>query len=154
MPTRPYSRHTVSSTAPAVAQPGDEWFDSSKNKLYKYVATSGTNVGWIEISQVIPTTTTIATYPIISSLDSSTLNSTQCVIVTPTIGSVTYTLPDASTMIGKFFIIKRLTSGTVTITPYAGQFIETGASDVSFTIPAQYDSYTFVSDGINRWHVV
>lgn len=87
-------------------------------------------------------------------LASTTLDATQYIITTATTGNIIYTLPDASTAANRVYIIKRLTTGTVTITPATGQYIETGAVNVSFLIPAQYDSYTFVSDGTSKWYIV
>ena len=46
MASRDYTRHTVSSTAPAIARVGDEYYNPTTNTLYKSVAYNGTTVQW------------------------------------------------------------------------------------------------------------
>jgi len=84
----------------------------------------------------------------------TTLDATQYIITSAATGNVVYTLPNAATAANRVYIIKRLTPGTVNITPAAGQFIELGSAGAAFSIPAQYDSYTFVSDGTNTWFII
>lgn len=84
----------------------------------------------------------------------TTLDATQYIITSAATGNVVYTLPNAATAANRVYIIKRITPGTVNIIPAAGQFIELGSAGAAFSIPAQYDSYTFVSDGTNTWFII
>lgn len=51
MSTRQFSKHTVSTTQPMGGQAGDEWWDPSANRYYKYVLSSGVSPQWVEIAQ-------------------------------------------------------------------------------------------------------
>lgn len=84
----------------------------------------------------------------------TTLDATHYIITTPATGNIGYTLPSAATAANRVYMIKRLTTGTVIITPASGDSIETGAANATFSIPAQYDSYTFVSDGTSKWYII
>lgn len=84
----------------------------------------------------------------------TTLDASHYIITTPATGNIGYTLPSAATAANRVYIIKRLTTGTVIITPASGDSIETGAANATFSIPAQYDSYTFVSDGTSKWYII
>ena len=46
MASRDYTRHTVSSTAPAIARAGDEYYNPTTNTLYKAIDYNGTTVQW------------------------------------------------------------------------------------------------------------
>ena len=46
MASRDYTRHTVSSTAPAIARVGDEYYNPTTNTLYKAIDYNGTTVQW------------------------------------------------------------------------------------------------------------
>jgi len=48
MSTRDYSVHQVSSTAPSGGKVGDEYYNPTTNKLYKYVALNGTSPAYAE----------------------------------------------------------------------------------------------------------
>ena len=48
MATRDYAIHQVTTTAPAGGKVGDEYYNPSTNKLYKYVAFNGTSPGYAE----------------------------------------------------------------------------------------------------------
>lgn len=84
----------------------------------------------------------------------TTLDASHYIITTPATGNIGYTLPSAATAANRVYMIKRLTTGTVIITPASGDSIETGAANATFSIPAQYDSYTFVSDGTSKWYII
>lgn len=84
----------------------------------------------------------------------TTLDATHYIITTPATGNIGYTFPSAATAANRVYMIKRLTTGTVIITPASGDSIETGAANATFSIPAQYDSYTFVSDGTSKWYII
>jgi len=59
------------------------------------------------------------------------------------------TLPDASTVSGKIYIITNANaSGVITINPYAGDTIA-GLSTIS--LPTQYDTVLLISDGGTNW---
>jgi hypothetical protein len=58
MSSRSYSKHVVSNTQPVGLQPGDEWYNSVTNKLYKIVVGSGTTVRPIEIIASVTSTGT------------------------------------------------------------------------------------------------
>lgn len=48
MASRDFIRHFVSITAPTGSTVGDEWFNTSTNRLSKRVVTNGTTVEWVE----------------------------------------------------------------------------------------------------------
>jgi hypothetical protein len=48
MSTRDYGVHQVSSTAPSGGKVGDEYYNPTTNKLYKYVALNGTSPAYAE----------------------------------------------------------------------------------------------------------
>lgn len=65
-------------------------------------------------------------------------------------GSVTITLPDATTVTpDTIFTIKRTTAGANTLTVNAESGNIDGAA--SQTINTQYASYSYISDGSNYW---
>lgn len=65
-------------------------------------------------------------------------------------GSVTVTLPDATTVTADtIFTVKRTTAGANTLTVTTGGGNIDGAA--SQTINTQYASYSYVSDGTNYW---
>ena len=83
-----------------------------------------------------------------------TLGSTHHVVFATGSGNYTYTLPLTTTNAGREYVIKRYTSGTVSVAPNAADSIENLAANTPFTIPAQYDSYTFISDGAGKWYII
>lgn len=67
-------------------------------------------------------------------------------------GNVTITLPDASDATpDTAFVVKRTTGGVNTLTIATGGGNIDGAATKS--MPTQYDTFTFVSDGSNYWIV-
>lgn len=65
-------------------------------------------------------------------------------------GDVTVTLPDATTVTADtVFTVKRISGGANTLT------VTTGGGNIdgtaSHSIPTQYASYSYVSDGTNYW---
>lgn len=48
MATRDYGIHQVNKTAPSGGRLGDEYYDPTANKLYKYVALNGTSPAYTE----------------------------------------------------------------------------------------------------------
>ena len=67
-----------------------------------------------------------------------------------TSGNVTITLPAASEVTADtIFTVKRISGGSNTLTVATGGGNIDGAA--SFSIPTQYASYSFVSDGENYW---
>lgn len=56
MTTRTSIVHTVSDTQPPSAGIGDEWYNSTTNKLYKNISYSATSPQWIEMFTTTPTT--------------------------------------------------------------------------------------------------
>lgn len=70
-------------------------------------------------------------------------------LIDTTAGSVTVTLPDPSTVVGRTFIIKRITGGGNTLTIQGTSGNIDGAASVSISV--QYNSLTFKSDGTNYW---
>lgn len=48
MATRDYGLHQVTATAPSGGKIGDEYYDPTTNKLYKYVAQNGTSPAYAE----------------------------------------------------------------------------------------------------------
>lgn len=69
--------------------------------------------------------------------------------VDTTAGNVTVTLPAASTVVGRSFIVKRKTGGTNTLTVQTVSGNIDGGATAS--IPTQYTSLTFKSDGTDYW---
>jgi hypothetical protein len=53
--TRNFIKHTVSTAQPPITNVGDEWFDSSANKLYKAMVSTGTTLQWTELVQSLAT---------------------------------------------------------------------------------------------------
>lgn len=51
MSRRDYIKHYTSPSQPSDAQAGDEWYNTSTNKIYKKLIDGGTSTSWIEISQ-------------------------------------------------------------------------------------------------------
>ena len=51
MPIRLYPKHTASTTSLAAPQAGDEWWNTSTNRYYKYAVVSGLAPQWVEIAQ-------------------------------------------------------------------------------------------------------
>lgn len=108
----------------------------------------------------IGTTTPVSTFQVNGSFgtqynlisDTTTLDNTyNFVAVTSTANAVGIILPTASTTIGREYTIKRISAGnSETILPTGSDTID-GAS--SLPIPAQYQSYTVVSDGVNQWFI-
>ena len=75
------------------------------------------------------------------------------VILVNAAGAVVISLPPASTVIGREYIIKKTDGNTgnpVTITPNSGDHID-GQTSVTTTL--QYQSYTIISDGSN-WNII
>lgn len=50
MASRDWLKHSTGSSSPSDATLGDEWFNTSTNRLLKRVATNGTTVEWREVS--------------------------------------------------------------------------------------------------------
>lgn len=72
--------------------------------------------------------------------------------VDTTSGSVTVTLPDATTVTPDTpFVVKRTTAGANSLTVSTGGGNIDGAATKSMA--TQYDTFTFVSDGTNYWIV-
>ena len=71
------------------------------------------------------------------------------VLVDTTGGNITITLPDATTVLGREFTVKRTTAGAnvLTVATVAG-LIDTFAS---VTIMTQYTALRFKSDGTDFW---
>jgi hypothetical protein len=46
MSSRPYIKHTVSTSTPTITQVGDEWFNPATNTLSKVIVSSGNTVAW------------------------------------------------------------------------------------------------------------
>ena len=70
--------------------------------------------------------------------------------VDTTADNVTVTLPDATTVTADtIFTVKRTTGGANTLTVTTGGGTIDGAA--TFSIPTQYASYSFISDGTNYW---
>jgi len=71
------------------------------------------------------------------------------VLVDTTGGNITITLPDASTVLGREFSVKRLTAGANTLT------VDTVSGDIdgsaSLSIVSQYSTVTFKSDGTDYY---
>ena len=84
----------------------------------------------------------------------TTLDSTHHVVFATGSSNYTYTLPLTTANAGREYVIKRYTSGTVSVTPNAADTIENGNLGSAFSIPAQYDSYTFISDGAGKWYII
>ncbi len=89
-----------------------------------------------------------------SVLTGTTLDSTHHVVFATGSSNYTYTLPITTANAGREYVIKRYTSGTVSVTPNAADTIENGSAGAAFSIPAQYDSYTFISDGVSKWYII
>jgi hypothetical protein len=67
-----------------------------------------------------------------------------------TSGNVTVTLPDATTVTADtVFTVKRISAGANSLTVTTGGGNIDGAA--SHSIPTQYASYSYVSDGANYW---
>lgn len=73
-------------------------------------------------------------------------------LVSAVSGDITITLPDASTVDGRQYHIKKVDSSvnSVTLDGYSGQTID---GDITQIITAQYDSVLIVSDGSN-WYIL
>ena len=72
--------------------------------------------------------------------------------VDTTSGNVTITLPNAADVTPDTpYIVKRTTAGVNTLTVTTGGGNIDGAATKS--MPTQYDTFTFVSDGTNYWIV-
>jgi len=71
------------------------------------------------------------------------------VLVDTTAGNITITLPDATTVLGREFTVKRSTAGanTLTVATVSGN-IDGGSTAL---IPAQYTALRFKSDGTDYW---
>lgn len=74
-----------------------------------------------------------------------------CILVDTTGGNITITLPDATTVLGREFTVKRKTAGTNTLTVAA----TSGTLDAAVTLAIvdQYSTVTFKSDGTNYYIV-
>ena len=83
-----------------------------------------------------------ANYPLVSTDES--------VNFTTSTSSLTATLPQASTCAGKRMTIRKVDtgSGSVTVAPYAGDTVNAN----SLVIDAQWDTLTFESDGGTNWY--
>ena len=58
MSSKNYNTHHTSTSAPSVASLGDEWFNPSTNKLYKFLAKNG-SPGWYELSEAVESNITL-----------------------------------------------------------------------------------------------
>jgi hypothetical protein len=83
--------------------------------------------------------------------NTSLAKSDRYVLADSTNNNVTVTLPDAATVIGCDFIVKRLNTGGYSLTIATVSGTIDGA--VTWNIPAQYMSFTFKSDGADYWIV-
>ena len=152
MASRDYTRHTVSSTAPAIARAGDEYYNPTTNTLYKSVAYNGTTVQW----EAIPVSTTGPDYTISGNVTTTGNLSVGCSItgntVMTTITEATVTNGNSGSTFalslnnGTFQTIKWTANCTVTMPPVG--------SGKSFTLlantgtPGPYTTTTFT--GV-RW---
>ena len=73
------------------------------------------------------------------------------VLVDTTGGNITITLPDATTVLGREFAVKRSTAGVNTLTVTATSGNIDGAA--TFTIADQYSTITFKSNGTDYYIV-
>jgi hypothetical protein len=104
--------HLHSPTEPTNVTIGDEWFDSSTNKLYKRVAVGGTAVAWREVQLIInqtnPSTASIASAATIT----PTANVTNMYQVTAQAVSATIAAPSGTPIDGQKLILRIKDNGT------------------------------------------
>jgi hypothetical protein len=77
MSSRPYIKHTVSTSTPTITQVGDEWFNPATNTLSKVVVSNGNTVAWnssIFSSSSAPTFSVTGTTTLNSVTVSGTVN--------------------------------------------------------------------------------
>jgi hypothetical protein len=80
--SRSYNNHTVSATQPPAPQVGDEWYNPTTNKLYKWVATSGTTSQWAEVFNTTTANTFSVSNLLISNVATFTGSTTGPALVT------------------------------------------------------------------------
>jgi hypothetical protein len=99
----------------------------------------------VQTSQTAYTIKTISETYVASIYDS-------VLLVNATGANVVITLPQASTVLGKRYDIKKIdaTANTVTITTYMSETIDGTTTQL---LANQYTSLTFISDGSN-WYIV
>lgn len=95
MPNPYQINHNVSASQPTSAQNGDEWWNSTTNKLYKYIVFSGVAPQWIEITTGnLLVNNTSASQAFRAGIQLAGANSGYVGLIAPSsAGSTTYTLP-------------------------------------------------------------
>lgn len=92
------------------------------------------------------------TWPDVSQTASFTASQSYFYPVDATSGSITVTLPLASTMLGKQYMIKKMDASANTVV-----VVRTGSDTIdgatSVTLTNQYNSLTVISDGISKWNL-
>ena len=83
--------------------------------------------------------------------NTSLAQSDRYILVDTSVDHITITLPDAGDVPGRDFIIKRITGGVHSLTIVATSGNIDGAASQS--MPTQYMSFTFKSDGTDYWIV-
>jgi hypothetical protein len=82
------------------------------------------------------------------SLSGNTSLTTQSIVLAS--GTITLTLPSAATGV-KPITIKNMGTGTVTVNPTGGQFIDTASTQI---INVKFASLTLVPDGTSNWYII
>ncbi len=95
-----------------------------------------TVLGYTPIATIAPTTVTT---------NFTATSSNGCILAN---GTLTVTLPDPTTNAGKVFVVKNISTGTVTINTTNTKNID---NSTSATITTQYTSITMISDGTAYW---
>ena len=128
---------------PAHGTAGRIWLATDTGSVRWYL---DTGTSWVVIDTPWHDIQIIATSLTISITRANTI-----VLVDTTAGSVTVTLPAASTLTGRTIIVKKLVAAnTLTVEGNASETID-GALNLSWT--TQYQSYTLISDATNIYIV-
>lgn len=97
MSSRVYLKHTVSNTQPGTAQIGDEWLNSSTNRMYQFLSVSGATPQWIEIPVAITPNTFSMTNLAVSGGTTTAGNTTTLALSTTNLAETVSLVPLAIT---------------------------------------------------------
>lgn len=131
----------VSNTAPTDAS---LWYHSALGKLFVYYTDSNSSQ-WVDTTrgQFSPISIDVRS-------DLRTINTNSNILITDSFvlanGTITLTLPAASTVSGKQYNIKNIGTGEVTLLPQSGEYIDDMANTI---IGEQYTALTLLSTGSN-----
>jgi hypothetical protein len=131
MSSREFIQHTTVNAAPATAQVGDEYFNTTTNKLYKNLIVSGTTVSYNEIP--------ILSQPVVITNSTSAIStSTGALTVAGGVG-ITGNLYVGGSIVGN------VPGGWV----YLSTVTVSGATtaDIETTFSSTYDNYVIVASG-------